>query len=494
MKHFSLFITLTVLVAAIVYAMHIYDAVNQPIPTCKNCDVIIVSLDTIRATELPCYGYPRNTMPNLCRFADQNIKFDHAYSQSSWTFPNATSVMTGLYPSEHEMYDNIRDVLQPSTLSLPKLYKKAGYQTVAIINSQETNIPIPTELLKQFDTVISTRGFHLDRETQTWTNTFEKLSASKKPLFLYIYTTYVGYYRSTDLSLINSFPLDPTFTPPSFVFEKKFTEAMKKDAYTLAEQLKQTITDASAQDKYTTLAKNFATSATISQATQAFESLSDGQKLFLYQEEITRKLNPRNPLHLQYIQNLYDANLAKLDSLIAPLLTLIGDAKHSKNTLAIIYSDHGENIGDHESWGHATEPFSTLTHIPLIMHIPNTKPKIYKEITQLIDLFPTLLSFSHIQLPPKTRKVNILTEETSSKKQSHTPFTIAQLDNGNDASIKTSQWLLLLHRDTHDITTSRLYNIQNDPEERVDVSKDHENVVDTLTSLYEAEITRSNTK
>lgn len=493
-KYVSLIITLLAVATVLLYVFKHKPITNINTPSCKNCDVVIISLDTIRARELPCFGYTRNTMPNLCRFADQNIQFNQAYSQSSWTFPNATSVMTGLYPSEHKMYDNILSVLQPSTPSLPKLYKKAGYQTVAIINSQETNIPFPAELLKQFDTVISTRGLHLDQETQTWTNTFEKFSASKKPLFLYIYTTYVGYYRSTDLSLTNEFPLDPTFTPPNFVFEKKFTESMKKDAYALVEQLKQTTTDTSTQNLYTILGKNFAASASISQATQAFETLSDGQKLFLYQEEIARKLNPKNPSHLRYIQNLYDANLAKLDSYIAPLLTLIGDAKHSKNTLAIFYSDHGENIGDHESWGHATEPYSTLTHVPLIMHVPNTKPKIHKEIIQLIDLFPTLLSFSHIQLPPKTREVNILTETISSKKQSYPPFTIAQLNNGNDASIKTSQWLLLLHRDTHDITTTRLYDLQNDPEELVDVSKHHKDVVDTLTSLYEAKTTHSNTK
>ena len=49
----------------------------------KKQNVIIITLDTLRADHLPCYGYSKNTAPNLCAIAEQSLLFSDAYSQSS---------------------------------------------------------------------------------------------------------------------------------------------------------------------------------------------------------------------------------------------------------------------------------------------------------------------------------------------------------------------------------------------------------------------------
>src|SRR3989338_11600378 len=52
---------------------------------CKDCNVILISLDTLRAKSLPCYGYEKNTAPNLCEFAKKSFLFENAYSPASKT-------------------------------------------------------------------------------------------------------------------------------------------------------------------------------------------------------------------------------------------------------------------------------------------------------------------------------------------------------------------------------------------------------------------------
>lgn len=64
---------------------------------CRNCNVILVSIDTLSALYLPCYGYERNTAPNLCRFAKENIQFINAYSQAPMTSLDLQKKMLGVY-------------------------------------------------------------------------------------------------------------------------------------------------------------------------------------------------------------------------------------------------------------------------------------------------------------------------------------------------------------------------------------------------------------
>jgi choline-sulfatase len=62
---------------------------------CPGCNVLLVTLDTARADELPCYGYDRDTAPRICGIARQGILFEHAYSAAPNTIPALHSIMNG---------------------------------------------------------------------------------------------------------------------------------------------------------------------------------------------------------------------------------------------------------------------------------------------------------------------------------------------------------------------------------------------------------------
>ena len=117
---------LTVLVPALVLLAAACAREQQVEPPRPN--VLIVSIDTLRADHLGCYGYGRPTSPNIDAFAARSAVFEHAESASSWTLPSMTSLMTGLSMSAHNC-DHLGSRLDPSYTTLAELLRDAGYDT-----------------------------------------------------------------------------------------------------------------------------------------------------------------------------------------------------------------------------------------------------------------------------------------------------------------------------------------------------------------------------
>lgn len=125
----SLLIVVIILIAYLFFQYDYFGIIlsKQPKPP---KGIILISLDTLRADHLGCYGYHRNTSPYIDAFAKENIIFESTISQSPWTLPSHMSIMTGLYPAFHgvRQYDNF---LSDEHVTLAELLKNGGYQTAA---------------------------------------------------------------------------------------------------------------------------------------------------------------------------------------------------------------------------------------------------------------------------------------------------------------------------------------------------------------------------
>jgi len=97
---------------------------------CEGCNVILISMDTVRADHLGAYGYERDTSPNVDAFAADAVVFENAVSQSSWTLPAHGSMMTGLYPGRLDVtHYPARRKLPEGVDMLAEQLKAAGYAT-----------------------------------------------------------------------------------------------------------------------------------------------------------------------------------------------------------------------------------------------------------------------------------------------------------------------------------------------------------------------------
>ena len=96
-------------------------------------NIILISIDTLRADHLGCYGYSRDTSPNIDALAREGVLFRRCYAQSSWTLPSHITMLSSLYPSVHRVTGN-QDKLNPSVTLVSELLKKEGYATAAFVN------------------------------------------------------------------------------------------------------------------------------------------------------------------------------------------------------------------------------------------------------------------------------------------------------------------------------------------------------------------------
>jgi arylsulfatase A-like enzyme len=96
-------------------------------------DIFIISVDTLRADHLGCYGYPLPTSPEIDEFCGESIVFENAMAPAPATIPSYTSIMTGMLQDGHGVYSNYQKA-GAELVTLAELLSDVGYVTGAIID------------------------------------------------------------------------------------------------------------------------------------------------------------------------------------------------------------------------------------------------------------------------------------------------------------------------------------------------------------------------
>lgn len=103
-------------------------------------NVVLISLDTLRADHLGVYGYRRNTSPHLDLLAKSGALFTNAVSASAWTLPSHVSLMTSLYPDHHGVISH-RQKMASSTLTLARAVRSLPYASKGFITHHYVDAP-----------------------------------------------------------------------------------------------------------------------------------------------------------------------------------------------------------------------------------------------------------------------------------------------------------------------------------------------------------------
>jgi len=141
MKRLSKYVLMGVVVLAVVLAVALYWSVGFPSwkdfdrPPAGKKPVVLISIDTLRADRVGCYGDNRAETPVMDKLATVSHRFAQAHSPIPLTLPSHASMLTGLYPSHHGSHDNGRPIL-PSIRTLTEKLKKAGYYTAGFVSAQ----------------------------------------------------------------------------------------------------------------------------------------------------------------------------------------------------------------------------------------------------------------------------------------------------------------------------------------------------------------------
>ncbi len=102
-------------------------------------NVVLISIDTLRADHVGCYGAAGDLSPNIDRIAREGVRFNQAYSSVPVTTPSHATILTGTFPLFHGVRSNGTHTLPPSSVTLAEMFQDAGYATAGIIGAYPLN-------------------------------------------------------------------------------------------------------------------------------------------------------------------------------------------------------------------------------------------------------------------------------------------------------------------------------------------------------------------
>ncbi len=111
------------------------DVSQTDISTQNIRNVVLISIDTLRADHLSCYGYSKKTSPYIDAIAEEGILFNHAIAPVPLTLPSHSSMLTGTTPPHHKVRDNNNYKLAGSNITLAEILKENGFATGAFIGA-----------------------------------------------------------------------------------------------------------------------------------------------------------------------------------------------------------------------------------------------------------------------------------------------------------------------------------------------------------------------
>ena len=167
--------------------------------TCKDCNVVVLVIDTLRADHLPFFGYERQTAPFLAEIAKRSVAFNRVFSTASKTGPATASLFTSLYPYQHGLitgymatrrlqnagHEEITlDRISKGVRTFVEQFKNAGYKTYGI--SDNLNICKEMGFAPGFDKLETMRyegAPAVNKILRSWKN--EILSGDKYLLYLH---------------------------------------------------------------------------------------------------------------------------------------------------------------------------------------------------------------------------------------------------------------------------------------------------------------------
>lgn len=414
---------------------------------CKDCNVILISLDTLSALHLACYGYERDTAPNLCAFAQKNILFLNSYSQSSNTLDSHFSIFTSLHPHTHQMTKTFTGFLNEKYLTLAQVFRDNGYQTIYYGTTTDPHLPLDRGI---------ERGFDIIRQStiNEWDKAYSQLirnSEGNKPTFLFLHTYFVhdpyltGHqspHRFTDLPEYPNIPLDQEeyriFSP---VFLSFVINSLKNGSNT-------------------ELLEKFEKAKNIEGSEEIFNRLSSEEKRIYFRDWNQGNVNKNDPDQIEYLKALYDEQIYNLDQKLSKLFEILKDPKLAKKTLLVITADHGEEFMEHGNLYHDRNIYRTSTAVPLIMYIPGVKAKKITDLVQGIDIYPTVLKLTGLSIQSDIEGMDLSESILKDNAQSNN-YVLSEYKN--DIAIQDQQWRY--YYKTNSNYFGELYDIRNDPVE-----------------------------
>jgi len=320
-------------------------------PAGSRPNLVIITVDTLRADHLGAWGSTSTATPNIDALAARSVRFERAYAAFPKTNPSLSSLMTGRYASAHGVRRNGAH-LPESERTLAEVLKDAGYGTYAFICNHvmvsryglaqgftlyDQNLPDAIVTRKAHERIAE----HLVGAVLDWADAAKPVS----PFFLWAHF------------------IDPhgPYTPPGFVW------------------------------------KGGATGATLPVSTS-----NGGLKAIPAYQAL-----PGITAVDEYVAR-YSAEIDYLDRQVGRLLEGLRSRGMLDNALLVFGADHGESLGGHDLYfQHGSSLYEAQIHVPLLFAGPGIRAATIETPVSTVDVMPTVLDRLGIPAPAKVQGASL---------------------------------------------------------------------------------------
>ena len=412
--------------------------------------ILYIDCDSLRPDHLGCYGYHRDTSPNIDRLAADGLRFDGVYTSDAPCLPSRTALLTGRFgfhtgvvnhggltadprPLGRERGFNTRGAFR----SLPQSLRDAGLHTAFVS-------PFPSRhgawhVLDGYDEWYDTGKDGLERADEVYPHVESWLRehAIEDDWFLHVnfWDPHIPY--DAPPSYGDPFADDPAPPwPPEDVIEDHYRSYGPHSAHDLLD-------------------------------------FGDNPE------------TPREPSEIatrddfeRYV-NGYDVGIHYMDSYVGRLIDLLEAEGVREETLLVLSADHGENLGELNVYGDHQTADDKTCNVPLVMCGLGVEPGVDEEFHYHLDLAPTLAELAGAAPAPRWDGESFATTVTDGTPAGRDALVVSQGAHVAQRGVRWGDWLLVrtYHDGVKDFPPVMLFDLASDPHEAVDRSGDREDVV-----------------
>lgn len=421
---------------------------GKPLP-----NIILITMDTVRADHLGIYGYARQNTPNLKELLKVSTLYTDFISASTLTLPSHASMFTGLYPQSHAAYKQFPNYpmgrpLPQGIPTMASILDSAGYYSMALSANFWYLVP-DWGLLNGFE--------------YSWT-----------PIPVRLIEANHGYMLRYRLSQL-------LHVPP---FESDFYSSPNVDADTITRRAEAQLDRFSDRQAPFFLFLNYMDAHWPYHSPAPFDSAYPGRSNEFDAADEEGALRTRvdcggEPVPAGYQANAesqYDGAIAFIDFKIGELIRHLKEKGLFDDSLIIVTSDHGETFGDRGVLGHNVSVYQDQVHVPLIIKYPRSKePNRVDKLASHVDLLPTILEVAG--LAPRTDLPGVSLLHLDSKPDrlilSERHFGACQTPNARVPEVQYA----LFQGSSKMISSSsgdrELYDLAKDPKEQANLYQEH---------------------
>lgn len=340
-------------------------------------------LDSVSAERLSCYGYDRQTTPNIDLFSERATQYDTAIANSSWTVPVHGTLFTGAYPSEHGANAKHKELSVPADRTLAGQLSQNGYRTVGL----STNPWVATDFgydtgFDEFEDVRPQLPFDTARPQEL----YQRLDEGN----------YWGSWRSKYEALRWALEGNPITRMINVAYDRR-----QKNRYATADELnKKALSwiDDNEERPFFMFLNYMDAHEPYNPDTEYISKFRDESCSVDVDWHLKSLGHSHSEAELDCVNDQYDACLNYLDYQISLLLDGLEDRDILNETVVVLTADHGKCLGEHGYLGVGTYLYDELIEVPLIIsHQRESESYLPTEYVSQIDIHSMILQTAGIE-------------------------------------------------------------------------------------------------